>query len=265
MTSRRILEAVIGLVSLCLAGCATNQAVQDKARAHLTVGTAYIKSEMYTEALRELFAAEKLDPRNPVIHYHLGIAYLGRDARDHAMDSFRRAVNLNPDYSEAHNYIGVILLEQGQWDQAIAAFDRALANILYDTPAGSLFNKGWALYRKGAYEASLECYQDAVRKRDAYTLLPLLQRSMGLSSLALGRIDDAAFYFGEALKMVPHYIEAKYWLAVTLVQKRQYGEARELFLEVSRDETPRSEFAPRAKEMLEKMNKRQYGEIRWQP
>jgi type IV pilus assembly protein PilF len=261
MTSRKIIFVTLGIFIFLTMGCATMNTNQEKANGHITVGMAFIKTGQYTDALRELFAAEKLTPSDPTVHYCLGIAYLGKEARDKAMIEFQQAVRFNPEYSEAHNYIGTLYLENSQWDLAIASFDRALANILYDTPAVSLYNKGWALYKKGEYKGSITCYSQAARMRDGQTLRPRLEKNMGLSFLALGEYTESSNHFQAALTLVPEYVEAKYGLAVVNVRQKNYGEATKLFQELGQ-QAPQSEFGIKAKDMQDKMKRGQYEEIK---
>ena len=164
MKNRTTCMVIMGIMIFLTLGCATVNTNQEKANDHMAIGAAFMKSGQYTDALREFFEAEKLTPNDPVLHYYIGIAYLAKEARDKAMMEFQKAVRLNPEYSEAHNYIGTLYLESNQLDLAIASFDRALANILYDTPAVSLYNKGWALYKKGDYKGSIACYKQAFKR-----------------------------------------------------------------------------------------------------
>lgn len=261
MKASKILISILCLIFFLSIGCATMNKNQEKANDHVAIGTAFMKSGQYTDALRELFEAEKLTPNDPVIHYYLGIAYLAKDVRDKAMMEFQKAVRLNPEYSEAHNYIGTLYLESNQYDQAIASFDLALSNILYDTPAVSLYNKGWALYKKGDYKNSLACYKQAASMRDVESLKPVLHKNMGLSYLALGQYGDASTHFSEALALVPEYVEAKYWLAIVKVRQKNHGEAMKLFQEVMK-EAPQSEYGLKAKDMLGKMQRGRYEELK---
>jgi type IV pilus assembly protein PilF len=261
MINRKVILAIAGIIIFLITGCATMKTNQDMAKGHIAVGTAFMKSGQYTDALRELFAAESLTPDDPAVHYYLGIAYLGKEARDKAMMEFQKAVRLNPEYSEAHNYIGTLYLENNQWDLAIASFDRALENILYDTPAVSLHNKGWALYKKGDYKNSINAYKQAARMIDAQSLAPLLEKNMGLSYLALGDYQESSIHFQVALNLVPEYAEAKYWLAIVNVRQKNYTEATILCQELIR-KTPQSEFGVRAKDMQDKMKRGRYGEIK---
>jgi len=261
MKNRTTCVVTLGIVIFLALGCATVNTNQEKANDHMAIGAAFMKSGQYTDALREFFKAEKLTPHDPVLHYYIGIAYLAKEARDKAMMEFQKAVRLNPEYSEAHNYIGTLYLDNNQLDPAIASFDRALANILYDTPAVSLYNKGLALYKKGDHKGSIACYKQALKTRDSYPLLPPLEKNMGLSYLALGQYADAAIHLNEALAKTPDYAEAKYWLAVVKVRQKQYSEASKLLQEVVR-EAPQSEYGVKAKDMLVKIQKGRYEDIK---
>ncbi|MDX9745245.1 MAG: tetratricopeptide repeat protein [Syntrophales bacterium] len=261
MTSRKIRVLFFSFIFLFALGCVTTEPHQRKAQDHLAMGVAFLQSGQSTDALRELFVAEKMRPDDPEVHYYLGIAYLAKELPDRAMSEFQKAVRLNPSYSEAHNYIGTLFLEGGQYAPAIAAFDRALANILYDTPAVALYNRGWAFYRMGDYEASLASYRQAAKDSGSRALAAPLEKNMGLSCLALKRYGDAVAHFTASLGHAPEDAEAKYLLAVTRVRQKNYGEAMRLFTETMK-ESPDSEFGVKAGAMREKMTKGRYGEIR---
>ncbi|MBN1546148.1 MAG: tetratricopeptide repeat protein [Syntrophaceae bacterium] len=265
MKNRIVILIFIVLVCLSVIACAAGRANHEKASGHITVGMALIKSEMYTDALRELFAAEELTPNDPVVHYYLGIAYLGKNARDRAMKEFQKAVSLNPDYSEAHNYLGILYMEQQHWDLAISSFDRALANILYDTPSVSLYNKGWALYRKGDYKKALISYKSAARMNDALTLMPQIEKNMGLVLLALGENREALSHFSEAINLVPDFPEAQYWLALTNVRLKQYNEATQILQDMIQNKSSQSEYVTKGQQMLEQIRLGKYDELLWRP
>jgi tetratricopeptide (TPR) repeat protein len=265
MKNKIIALVLMSVGLLGIIGCATGRANQDKAMGHIVVANAMIKSEMYTEALRELYAAEAITPNDPTIHYYLGVAYHRKDAPDRAIKSFQKAISLKPDYSEAHHYLGIIYMDVKQWDMAIAAFDRALSNILYDNPGISLLNKGIALHQKGDYAKAVLAYQEALRMRDVRTLIPVIEKDMGLSLLALGDYQQALLHFDRAIAEVPDYPEVQYWIAFANVKLKHYDEARRILQDLVRSNAPRSEFAIKANAMLDLMNQGRYHEIKWQP
>jgi tetratricopeptide (TPR) repeat protein len=65
-----------------------------------TLGWIYYLNGQYTEALKELHQATKLDYGNPTMHYHLGMAYLKKGMGPRALAQFRRSVKGNVDFPE---------------------------------------------------------------------------------------------------------------------------------------------------------------------
>jgi tetratricopeptide (TPR) repeat protein len=167
------------LLLIGLAACANKARLQEQAGNHINIGTAYLGSGQYTSAMKELLEAERLTPEDPKVHYLLGISYHGKGLDERAIDEFQRAIALNPEDSVVHNYLGAIYLDRGRLDDAITSFNRALANILYDTPATTLYNLGRAYYAKGLYDAALKHYRDAVSREPDTILMPLIEKEMG--------------------------------------------------------------------------------------
>lgn len=243
---------VSGAVLLCcflLNGCMTTPWDHEQAGIHMKLGMANIESNNYNPALKELLEAEKFTPDDPRIHYYLGMAYYGKGYGDKAIEECKKAIELKPDYSEAHNYLGILYSGKKQWENAIASFQQALTNILYDTPAVALYNMGWAYDQKGDHATAMAKYREALVREPNTVLRPMIEKNMGLSSMALNQIDDAIQYFKRAIAAVPNFIEARYWLAECLLKQNNGEEAKRLLQTVIAD-APASDFANRAKKKL---------------
>jgi len=63
------------------------------------------------------------------------------------------------------------------------------------------------------------------------------------------------------LAQAPDYTEAKYWLAVVKVRQKHYGEASKLLNEAAQ-EAPQAEYGMKAKDMLSKLQRGRYEEIK---
>lgn len=251
MKKPNLIVVTVILFVLCgIAGCATNGLKKERADAHLNVGIAYIKSEQYTPALKELLEAEKFNPKDPEIHYYLGISYHGKGLSKEATAEFKKVVDLKPDYSEAHNYLGTIYLGMGLLDKAIEEFSKALANILYTTPEVALYNLGRAYYKKGDYRTALTKYNEAVIKNPGTILRPLIEKDMGIVSFDLRDIDKAIKHFKKSLEIAPAFVEPHYWLGRCYVKKGNIDGAIEEFRTVVKM-APESEFGRKARESLE--------------
>lgn len=91
----RNLEAAVELASIARGELPRQAEVTD------TLGWAYLKKGLTSQAVRTLQDAVTMDPNNPLFHYHLGLAYAqtGEDAR--ARMSLKQALALNPKFAQA--------------------------------------------------------------------------------------------------------------------------------------------------------------------
>jgi len=245
---------------LCLivvTACASSPWNQEQAESHLNIGSAYIGSGRYNEALKELLQAEKLSPRDPKIHYYIGTAYYMKGMSEKAVDEFKKAVSYDSSYSEAHNFLGMIYLEKGEWDKAIESLKQALSNIVYDTPDKALFNLGRAYHGKGDYRTALDKYLQA-KNTKPNTIPPVtLEQHMGMASFAQGNMKEAVSHFKEALELVPSFTEMHYWLGQCYVKQSNTAGARTEFNYVIKT-VPDTELANAARKGLDAIDALRY-------
>lgn len=246
-------RAVLASVLLFgLAACANTARLQEQAGNHIQVGSAYLGSAQYTAALKEFLAAEKLTPDDPKVHYLLGISYYGKGLPDMAIAEFRKSLALKPDDTEAYNYLGAIYMEKGRWDDAIVAFNQSLANILYDTPAASLYNLGRAYYEKREYDRALKYYRDAAEKDPDNSLMTWIQKNIGMCLYAKGETEEALRYFQKSLTLAPSLVETHYWVGLCYQKMKRQADAVAAFRNAVRL-APESEFGKKATESLKSL------------
>ena len=249
MKIRLFVAMMAVLLCFLFSGCGPTLVEQKQARIHLDIGVAYLKSQRYAPALRELMTAEKLTPENPEVHYFKGSSYYGSGLKDDAIREFKRAVTLKPDYSEAHNYLGVIYMERGLYKDALDSFARALSNILYETPALPLNSMGDIYYKKGEYETALEKYEEAIEREPRTYLLPLIEKNMGRTLLAMKETERAISHLERAVKTSPFFAEARYWLGISYLREGNKKKAVEELREAVKAD-PQAPFGQKAKERL---------------
>ena len=239
-----------------MASCATvpfnNTPNKEKARVHVDMGTAYLKSGRYSSALREFISAEKLNPGDPEIHYYLGISYYGIRFDDKAIAEFKKAIDLKSNYPEAHNYLGSNYFQKGLYDKAIKEFQMAISDEMYETPAIALNNMGWAYYKKGDYKTAIAKYNEALT-RDPHTNIPfLIQKNIGIAYLADNQTNKAIHHLKESLKIAPYIAETHYWLGMIYLKKKEYKKAVKE-LRVAVEINPESRFGQKAKKQLDSL------------
>ena len=249
---RRGRHLLLLLLLIGLAACANKARIQEQAGNHINIGTAYLGSGQYNSAMKELLEAERLTPDDPKVHYLLGISYHGKGLDEKAIEQFQRAIALNPEDSSVHNYLGAIYLDSGRLDEAIASFNRALANIVYDTPATTLYNLGRAYYAKGQYEAALKHYRDAASREPDTILMPLIEKEIGRVWLEKDDTEEAIRHFLKSIELAPSLAESHYWLGLCYRKQNRSDEAAAAFRTAAKM-APDSEFGRKAQEQLRTM------------
>jgi tetratricopeptide (TPR) repeat protein len=249
---RRGRQLLFLLLLIGLAACANKARIQEQAGSHINIGTAYLGSGQYNSAMKELLEAERLTPEDPKVHYLLGISYHGKGLDEKAIEEFKRAIALNPEDSSVHNYLGAIYLDRGRLDDAISSFNMALANILYDTPAMTLYNLGRAYYAKGQYDAALKHYRDAASREPDTILMPLIEKEMGRAWLVKDDTEEAIRHFLKSVELAPSLAESHYWLGLCYRKQNRADEAAAAFRAAAKM-APDSEFGRKAQDQMRTM------------
>jgi type IV pilus assembly protein PilF len=187
-------------------GCVTHHPQADpdldlkRARSHYDIAVDHIDNGRIELALRELVAAERLDPGNPRIQHGLGVAYLAkgklRDAESHLL----QAVAIRPDYHDARFNLSTLYLNEARYADCIEQ-----AKILYDDPTyvspwRALANWGWADYKLGRVPQARERLEQAHGFNARYW--PALL-NLGILEAEQGRKPEAIVRFNETLELAP--------------------------------------------------------------
>ena len=141
----------------------------------------------YREALKELQAAEKLNPEDPKIHYLLGVTYFtGFGRTEEAEAHLKRTLALEEDQElipQAENLMAAVLIEAGRPQEAVPLLESARKNLLYRTPHYAEKNLGLAYFRLGQPEKSILHFTNALKQNPnlcgAYSQLADAYESVG--------------------------------------------------------------------------------------
>jgi tetratricopeptide (TPR) repeat protein len=173
-----------------------------------------------TVSMRELAIPEKAKKAYAEAQHHLAHRNLKK-----AIESLQTAVRLAPEFSGAWNNLGTLFYKSAQYDKAEQSFRSALT-----ASPGSyepLVNLGGVLLTlnrpSDAYTFNL--YAVLERPEDA-----LANSQMGMNYFALGRLDLARKYLGEARRIDPgHFSSPQLLLAEICLRKGDpLGAVREL-------------------------------------
>jgi type IV pilus assembly protein PilF len=237
------------LTVLALTGCAGQSNVQNAriAESKRNIGEAYMRQGDYTSALRELLAAEKLNPEDPFTQHDLGLCYREKKLMAEAVTHLKRAIDLKPGYTPARNSLGRVYLEIGQVDKAIAIFKEIAKDALYATPHYPLANLGLAYYQKGNYATALQYYHRALKLEPNFVFA---LHGLGKTYLAMNRGRLATAYLKKALQLAPKVAEIHFEYAEANRLAGRITQARISYENAIDVAPPESEIAAKAKSRL---------------
>lgn len=206
LRAARATEKLSDRVGLLLQAVEANPASVD---ASLELGRAYRGLGEYTEAIKSLEAARRLDAGNALVQRELGVCYSKMMKPEIAVNHLREAVRLAPDDAEAWGNLGGALRRLG----------------MADAPA---------TYNQKALEEARHSYNEAhgLNKFDLYSGLNVARLDLLLSKWDSRLLDQAREGFRKQVHLCRHMVEEEpndYWrrfdLADALLFSEQYDEA----------------------------------------
>src|SRR5216684_7687399 len=93
---------------------------------HLIMGKAHINRGEYDDAVKELEAAARTDPRLPFVHFNLGLAYTHQQNYERARDEFHKDIAIEPDVPFSYEQLGSVESTAGNEDEAAKNYRSAL-------------------------------------------------------------------------------------------------------------------------------------------
>lgn len=197
--------------------------------AHGCLGTVYLGTGRYDDAVKEFRTALELDPASEDAHLGLASAYEQLHRLPDAEATFKKAISLRPNYWGGYNRLGVFYYTHGRYTDALEMFKRVVA-LAPDNFRG--YNNLGAIYQ------TLDQYEKAI---------PVLERAVAIrpqsdsySNLATAyfyqhRFEDAARMYAQAVQIdSKQYIswgnlaEAYYWMGRRADAERTYRKAIDL-------------------------------------
>ena len=93
---------------------------------HLLMGKAHLNRGEFDEAIKDLDAAAKADPKLPFVHFNLGLAYLRKQDPDHARAEFHKDIASNPESPFSYEQLGDLESNAGNDEEAARNYRNAI-------------------------------------------------------------------------------------------------------------------------------------------
>jgi len=205
-TSSVSIACLCALVLFLGLGCASSTRTADedlrlrRANSHFNLGLDYIRNNRLALALRELLAAEDLDPRNPRIQQALGDAYLMRGKPVEAEQHYLRTLEIDPMLHEARLNLSSLYNQLDRYEDSLVHSSMLADDATFSGPWRALANKGLAEFRLGRFDEARRSLALGLEYRGDYwpTLLYL-----GMLEVEEGRRIEALERFRQVLEQKP--------------------------------------------------------------
>jgi tetratricopeptide (TPR) repeat protein len=86
-----------------------------------------LRSGDYARGIRLLQILEKLESKNPHLHFNLGAALSDKGKYDEARVHLQQAIQLDPDHIDARTTLGLTYARQGRHEEAVKVFEETSA------------------------------------------------------------------------------------------------------------------------------------------
>ncbi|MBW1873051.1 MAG: zinc-ribbon domain-containing protein, partial [Deltaproteobacteria bacterium] len=196
--------------------------------ARVAIARLLLKQKKLKDALSELTAAAKINPRSAIVHNGLGEAYLLQGNDRLAQKEFEETLRLDPELASGHFNLANVLRRQSKFDAAIELYKKvAVISPRYPDLA---YEHGYTLYLKKEYPESLKIFEDAIRSNPKDDRLYV---RAGLVAIAIRDKTAAIQYFQSATGLNTSNTEAYFQLGLIYQQQKDHEKALELFKQVA--------------------------------
>ena len=194
------------LLLALLTGCATakpetpaiSAADESRARAHQNVGTTHLREGRVPLAIRELRAAEELNPNDRWTQLTLAEAYrlkgLNADAESHLL----KALVIDPKFQDARLTLSGLYIQIGRYRDAIEQAQLLIDDPTFPQPWTALTNKGYALLKLEKRAEAREALTAAVEYNERYWRAQL---NLGILDAEEGKRTDAIERFQRVIEL----------------------------------------------------------------
>jgi tetratricopeptide (TPR) repeat protein len=167
-----------------------------RARAHHSVGATHLRDGRIALAIRELRAAEQLNPRDKWIQLALAEAYRRKSLSGDAERHLLKALALDASFQDARLTLSGLYIQMERYDESIAHARLLVEDPTFPKPWEALCNKGYALMMLEQRKEAREALELALEYHERYWRAQL---NLGILDVQEGKRLDAMERFERVL------------------------------------------------------------------
>jgi len=167
---------------------------------HLAMGSVYLRTGKFTEAVEEMKRAVNLAPNSDDGYRRLAAAYLRSGQKNEAIDAYQKAIQMAPYYWANYNALGNAYVGLGDYDRALTQFQRVIE--LAPELSFGYDNVGVVYCNQGKFKQAIPYWEKALSitpNPDLYTNLTSARRTFYMQ-----RYAESVPMFEKAVAMNPN-------------------------------------------------------------
>jgi eukaryotic-like serine/threonine-protein kinase len=186
-------------VNKALAAAKQAQQINDSLpEVHLAMGSVYLHTGRFTEAVEEMKRAVELAPNSDDGYRRLATAHLRSGQKNDAIDAYQKAIQMGPYYWANYNALGNAYSELGDYERALTAYQRVVE--LAPEISFGYENMGAVYFSQGKFKEAIAYSQKAL----TITPDPVLYTNIGTAYFYLQRYAESVPMFEKAVAMNPN-------------------------------------------------------------
>lgn len=123
---------ILLVTNIFIAGCKAQEKKEAKppitndAFKYEVRGYAYVKDELYDQALEEFKKASQLGSLNPKVYFFIGYIYSCKSMVDESIPYLKKAIEIKPDFGEAYLFLGESYATKGLLEEAASCLEKVV-------------------------------------------------------------------------------------------------------------------------------------------
>jgi tetratricopeptide (TPR) repeat protein len=193
-------------------------------RALVALGSTFAQQQDFKQAFAYVNEALRIDKHYRDAYVMKGSMYLSMDERELAKSSYQTAIEQDPDFFEAYIFLGDIYMHEGN-PLCIDYYRSAVK--LKPNSMDALYSLAYGYQQTKQYEKALGTYREMVKKDKSFA--PSYFQQGHIKQFGQNQPDSASYYYFEALRVEPRYVEAWHNLGYLSETKGDRSKALEYY------------------------------------